>query len=146
VKYSKTLTIKITLALVAFTLLASLNAAAQKSLAGKFAVVEELRWGTAVLPAGEYVFTVESMQSPVRVAVRSADGRSVALLTSQSLNRVEGGKPFLLTTRYGDHRQVRFLNLPALGVALVYEPLSRQERLQLKQAELASVAVSVSTD
>jgi hypothetical protein len=42
--------------------LGAMAANAQPALHGKFQLTSETRWGKAVLPAGEYTFTIDSVE------------------------------------------------------------------------------------
>jgi hypothetical protein len=55
---------------------ASVIPASAQSTKGTFTLAHKVRWGTAVLPAGDYAFSVDTQTWPVRVMVRELGGAS----------------------------------------------------------------------
>ncbi|SRR6266498_4425292 len=49
---------------------------------GKFTLVSETHWGTAVLAPGDYVLVMDSVSAPTKLIVRSADGKASAMVLS----------------------------------------------------------------
>src|SRR6059036_3392835 len=76
----------IVLAVLAVTLLASF-AGAQGSVvsSGKFTLPVETHWGLAVLPPGEYTYTLASPNFPAIVTVRG-QGRAVMIMTNAGIS------------------------------------------------------------
>jgi hypothetical protein len=86
----------------------------------------EVRWGGAVIPAGEYSLSMDSARGALRVI--DGSGRTRALLFS-SLDDARGTQPTaLLITSDGTQRTVRSFNCPEWGFNFVYRPLTRAER------------------
>lgn len=112
---------------VLFSIVLGVMAAnAQSVLHGKFQLSSEARWGNAVLPAGEYTFTISSVQSPI--IIQSVNGKKSAMAMAQtSVNAASGGS-YIFVTGTGANREVRSMNLPQLGVSLVYRSLTPRER------------------
>jgi hypothetical protein len=122
---------------------AAVTANAQIPLHGKFQLASETRWGKAVLPAGNYSFTIESAQQPVRIVIQSADGKTGAMAQAEtSVNAAPGGS-YLFITGSGPERMVRSMNLPQLGTSLIYQPLTVRERETLYATASQTVPVQI---
>lgn len=109
-----------------FFLIASAAAANAQTFQAKFQLSSETRWGRAVLPAGQYILTVDSIQSPI--IVQSLDGKASVLATPLSKVDPAPGDSYILITGRGADRQVRSVNLPQLHRALLFKPLSKREQ------------------
>jgi len=126
-----TLRLLLGVVLAAFVFTAAANA--QPSFAGKFTLPYEVRWGQAVLPAGDYVIRMDSTASPAKIS--PANGSSAGVYTEYPL--VEDshmGGLYLTITNHANQRRVRSLNLPQLGKAIVFVPLTKSEREALAKA------------
>ena len=100
---------------------------AQPSFAGKFTLPYEVRWGQAVLPAGDYVIRLDSTVSPAKIS--PANGSSAGVYTEYPLvedSHMSG--VYLTITNHANQRRVRSLNLPQLGKVIVFAPLTKSER------------------
>jgi hypothetical protein len=116
---------------------------AQIALHGKFQLASETRWGKAVLPAGNYSFTIDSTQLPVRIVIQSTDGKTGAIAQAEtSVNAAPGGS-YLFITGSGSDSTVRSMNLPQLGMSLIYMPLTRSERETLYAHVSTTVPVQI---
>jgi hypothetical protein len=111
---------------------------------GKFTLPYEVRWGGAVLPAGEYSLAMDSIKGPLNVI--DASGR-IRALVSGFPDYLTGGQPTaLLVTRDGAQRTVRSFNCPAWGHKFVYKPFTRAERDLLASGERAeTIAVRMAS-
>jgi len=90
---------------------------------GKFTLPHSVRWGQAVLPAGDYQLRFEDV-SKARVFVVIQDMKShedVAYLPAITAGEAQG-ENVLLITKEGDQLVVQSLRLGELGVAFTYEP------------------------
>ncbi len=97
------------------------------SFAGKFTLPYEVRWGQAVLPAGDYVIRMDTTASPAKIS--PADGRSAGVYTEYPLVEDSHSSGMYLTiTNQENQRRVRSLNLPQLGKVIVFAPLTKSER------------------
>ena len=105
---------------------------AQPSFAGKFTLPYEVRWGQAVLPAGDYFIRMDSTTAPAMI--RSASGTMIVYTQFPSLADNDGGGTYLTITTQGRERKVRSLNLPGLKRSLVFAPLTKNEREALAKA------------
>ena len=120
-----------TVVAVASCLLAG-TANAQAVVKGRFTLPYEVRWGSAVLPAGQYSITMRSVAEPA--LVRSLTGKKrVFLLARFADDAIETHPPGLLITRDETGRVVRSFNWPAGGKNFVYKPFTKAERRRLAQ-------------
>jgi hypothetical protein len=126
---------KATLFLVVFaTLISVAGASAQTSgFAGTFTLPHEVVWGAAVLPPGSYTIRMTSIHAPGMV--RSTDGKTQAYLLTAAAGDPEKGNASLTIITRGSQRKVVSLNLPSVGVSLVYSPLTKSEREILAKAK-----------
>jgi hypothetical protein len=93
---------------------------------GKFTLRYEVRWGGAVLPAGEYSLAMDSIKGPLNVI--DASGRILALVSGFPDYPTNAQPTSLLVTRDGAQRIVRSFNCPLWGHKFVYKPFTRAER------------------
>ena len=77
----KTLTRIFAMAAIGFgSICAFVNpASAQNAFQGSFTLSHEIRWQSAVLPAGDYTFAMESAAVPCKMIVRGPNGTSFEL-------------------------------------------------------------------
>ena len=121
--------------------LGAVAANAQTTLHGKFQLVSAARWGNAVLPAGQYSFTMGSVQSAI--VIQSLDGKASAMAMAQSSTDAAPGGSYLFITGSGPDRTIRYINLPQFGTSLVYKPLTRSERETLYAHASETVRVEI---
>ena len=114
---------------------------AQTALHGTFHLTSTVRWGKAVLPAGEYTFTMNSAQSPI--IIQSVDGRASAMAVALSSRDAAPGGSYIFITGSGADRIVRSMNLPQLGRSLIFEPLSERQRETLYATVSQTVPVQL---
>lgn len=129
--------------LAMFSLIASIVAAnAQTAFQAKFQLTSETRWGRAVLPAGEYILTVNSVQSPI--ILQSVDGKGAGLVMAQSSVDPAPGDSYILITGSGSDRMVRSVNLPPWHRAFLFKPVSEreQETLYAHASEMVPVQIA----
>jgi hypothetical protein len=98
---------------------------AQTSFQGKFQLTSETRWGKALLPAGHYYLTMDSVQSPI--VIHSEDEKVSAMAKAVVGEQAVPGGSYILITGLGNDRQVRSINLPQLGRSLIFSPITQQE-------------------
>jgi hypothetical protein len=95
-------------------------------VAAKFTLPHEVRWGQAVLPAGEYFIRMDSMATmPV---ISSVSGNRTVFTEPPTIADSEKGCTCITITVQGNERRVRSLNLPALGKSVIFVPLTKTER------------------
>ena len=125
--------VRLLLGVVIATFVFTVAAKAQPSFAGKFTLPYEVRWGKAVLPAGDYVIRMDSTASPAKIS--PANGSSAGVYTEYPLvedSHMSG--VYLTITNNANQRRVRSLNLPQFGKAIVFAPLTKSEREELAKA------------
>jgi hypothetical protein len=90
---------------------------------GKFTLPFEARWGKAVLPAGNYSFTVSHTGgSPELLAIKNGS-KAVALVMASG---VRESKPSndntLVAVRNGGQHSIQLLKLGCIGQTFFYQP------------------------
>ena len=105
-----------------------------QSAAGKFNLPVEVRWGQAVLPPGNYSFTVNSSSDspPNTVLVRGED-RKLRIILSPAYDYSFSGKNEVTVERQGEGNTVRSLRLADVGL-VIYFPAPKAKMQMLAQA------------
>jgi len=120
-------------AIVLFAICAFAAAANAQTIAAKFTLPFEVHWGKNLLPAGEYSITFDS--SADVALLRSANGKTIGFTPIPMKAYSHTGNTALFVMVRGNERMVRSLNLPALGVSLIYRPSTSAEREMLANAD-----------
>jgi hypothetical protein len=81
---------------------------------GTFTLPFEVRWGSAVLPAGDYSFTIDTARDSQRATVRWENGAAMVMPSSISDRQFDGHSALILTRR-GHRGTVRALALATPG-------------------------------
>lgn len=89
---------------------------------GKFTLPFETRWGKAVLPAGDYTFTVDSTALPATVTVHSVrESKTAPMIMAQAISQHgTSGQSSLIVARNSGKGVVRGLQLAELGLDFEY--------------------------
>jgi hypothetical protein len=88
---------------------------------GTFTLTHKVRWVDAVLPAGNYEFSLESQNWPTRVTVRQVGGPVVVMMMSQVTSEDSiGGASTLVLHEEGGESVVSALRLKSIGMALQF--------------------------
>src|SRR5262249_52977306 len=140
-KFTKFFAANLTLALVALAL--SISAIAQTTVAGKFHLDEEVRWGAATLPAGDYTLSLDRTQSPYQAFVRSTDGKLTIITPIGSTNDAVSDQSFLKVDGVSGNRRIDGFNIAPLEIYLSYQPMTKLEREQLAKLKGKTVTVSM---
>ena len=127
-----TIRAKLLMAIVITTSSLTAAANAQPSFVGKFTLPYEVHWNHTVLPAGEYSIEVDAKEMPT-VLHSTTSGRSV-YTNIPILADGEKGAACLTVTNRENERRVRSVNLPQIGMSLIFEPLTQTEREMLAKA------------
>jgi hypothetical protein len=96
---------------------------AQTSFRGKFTLQHETTWAGVVLPAGDYVITLDHGigVGPATVLIRNAaSGKSVGMVPSPVADGSADGEDALLTPSNGSHRVVESFRVAELGKVFIY--------------------------
>ena len=128
------------LAILTLAMCASAVAANAQSVTGRFTLPYGVHWGTATLPAGEYMITMDSLHTAT--LVQSVSNSQSFYSRIPTINDSTKRATSLVITSFRGERRVRSLNLPLHGKSLIYEPLTKAEREQLAKAgQIQSVPV-----
>ena len=123
---------KLILGVLIATCVFTAAANAQPTFQGKFTLPYEVHWNHAVLPAGEYSIRVAAKGMPA--ILRATNGDKLFNTGVPIPVDAKKGAACLTVTIRGNERRVRSLNLPQIGVSLIFEPLTKTEREMLAKA------------
>jgi hypothetical protein len=139
--FSRTLTI-VAIGLIALCA-SAIPASAQNAFQGNFTLPNDVRWGNAKLPAGDYTFSMQSAAVPAQIIVQGPNGGAF-ILTSATDVRDSGESSNLTIVRRGATRFVREMYLADLGLHLRYSApsLPKNER-QLVQGPASTEQVLI---
>ncbi len=88
---------------------------------GKFSLPSETHWGSMILPAGEYTFSLESTGRPAWLTIRNSDRVLLGMITPQVLSSAPyTDKSELVLTHKGDEVFVSSLRVGELAIAFNY--------------------------
>lgn len=111
------------MSLTAFSLLPT--AAVAEDARGKFTLAREIRWGSAVLPAGDYTYSVEHHAAGT-VVLRSLNGGPNAIVLASSSSVVDPTTaPRLVLTQRGQEWVVTSMIVGGEGEELYFAPSVR---------------------
>ncbi len=121
--------------LVATLLFAAGANAQMNAYAGKFTLPHEVRWGLAVLPAGDYRFTLSSATTWGMILVRSSDLKTAAFVSPKGISSQKAKAPsaLVIETR-GNESAVRSLRLDELHLVLDFGSEKGHGRKAIEQA------------
>ena len=94
-------------------------AAAQDAYKGRFTLTNDVRWSQALLPAGEYTFSLKSNALPAQILIHGPNGFAM-ILTSVASRKDSDASSTMTIERRGGMRVVRDLYLAELGLDLRY--------------------------
>jgi hypothetical protein len=123
------------------TCLSGGTANAQSLVKGTFTLPYEVHFGRAVLPAGPYTISMDSVRGPAIVRTAAGSGRAMvlALYVEDSL---KDQPTALLITKHENERFVSAFNWRGGNTAFVYTPSTKAERKLLGKIDDA-VAVPI---
>ena len=88
---------------------------------GTFSLAHKVRWAAAVLPPGDYAFSLSSQDLPARVTLRQVGGPIVAIVLPQSVSDDDFvGSSSLVLHQQGGESFVSMLRLKNVGMALEF--------------------------
>jgi hypothetical protein len=88
---------------------------------GTFSLAHRVRWASAVLPPGDYEFSLDSQDFPARITVRQVGGSIVAMILPQSISDDKPiGASSLVLHQEGGESVVSTLRLKDIGLALQF--------------------------
>jgi hypothetical protein len=130
---------------LAVTTLLSLSAisARGQEASGKFTLAKEVRWGGAVLPAGDYTYLLEHPTGQV-LFVHNTNGQTSAIVLVKSASLVNSGaRDRIVLQRSGDDWFVRSMIITSLGQELSFgAPSTRTETAKNKSGAAKVAALS----
>jgi hypothetical protein len=89
---------------------------------GKFTLQHSVRWGEAVLGAGEYRLALDTGTVPAQAVItNAASGKNVAIVRS-SISEDGKGNSALLIGRRGNQHVVYSFRVAELGQVFIYDP------------------------
>ena len=106
------------------TALSAGSANAQSSFRGNFTIPHETNWAGVMLPAGEYVITLDhgTGVGPATALIREATtGKAVGMVQSPVADSSTGGADSLLTTSRGNRWVVQSFHVAELGKVFIYD-------------------------
>ena len=112
---------------------------------GRFTLAREVRWGTAVLPAGNYSYSVEHHATST-VLLRSLNGGPNAIVLASSSSIVDStAAPRLLLTQRGQEWVVTSMIIGDNGEVLYFTPslplaIPQETKQPAKVAEVSTNA------
>jgi hypothetical protein len=114
---------------------------------GRFTLPHQVRWGSVVLPAGEYTFRMQSPAAPYVIYLRG-EGITAIIMTISVDTKVPSGQSRLDLIQTGSEYTVRALEAPALGVTFLYgeRPTKSGSQEHMTEAKEPGLNVSVSPD
>ncbi len=95
----------------------------------------ETRWGTAILPPGEYTLSVHSTSLPARVTVRGKNGSVFITAQSLALRGDSENRSYLLIGKWR-RGVVRSLYVSELGMAFNYAAPKEEAKAMTQEAVL----------
>jgi len=116
--------------------------ASAQVLKGSFTLPYEVHWGRAVLPAGTYLITIDSVRGPALVT--TTDGRGLCLVSPALVDSTTEKRPTaLLISRIEGERSVRSLNWREGGRSFVYQPSTKTKHaLSARASDLDAVPIA----
>ncbi|HEY7210049.1 MAG TPA: hypothetical protein VH477_07230 [Bryobacteraceae bacterium] len=108
--------------------------------AGKFTLPREVRWGTAVLPAGDYTLSVNNNTTYGLVTIRQGT-KHIAMVMPQGADTtgLEGGSSLQIVGA-----RVKSLHLAPAGMTYTYAvPKNEQRRLEVRGMHPPGITVAV---
>ena len=124
-----------TVGLVALVICSSAALAGARMVSGTFTLPFEARWGQAVLPPGNYSFTLDST-GPDRLVtiIQGESGRNVGTVQAQGATDQQTlDRSDLVLVRGGENYTIGAVRLASQGLTINY-PLPKTERQMIVQA------------
>jgi hypothetical protein len=97
-----------------------------------FTLPYEVHWNKTVLPAGEYTMKFKSAGGTA--FIRSTHGTRSYVITLPTVDQSNEENAGLQVTSAAGQHMVRAMNLPQLGVRIVFNPIPKSEREELAKA------------
>ncbi len=114
---------------------ASLEGAGPAAYSGKFTLPMAVQWGRAVLPAGDYSFTLDSATLG-GIAIVRGEGKAVMVMANAISDRSTSEHSSLLIVRSGGSARVRSIHLAELGRDFYYGAPKGENQILAQGPEL----------
>jgi hypothetical protein len=112
------------------------SASASTRVRGTFTLPYDVRWGQALLPAGNYEIRIDGTGKPALLS--TSTGKAVALVMARFEDSALTDQPTSLQVTRGEHeRTVRSFNWREGNKVFVYQPYTKAERRQIADAKRA---------
>ena len=113
----------------------------------QFTLPVAAHWGSVVLPAGDYSFTMQTSGVPYLLDVRG-QGKQAFIMTAAADTRSYSGQNQLNLIKSGEDYFIGSLELPELGLTFIYggAPAKRELRERMTRAPEAAQNVSITQD
>ena len=108
--------------------------ASAQDFKGSFTLPFEARWGSAILPAGDYTFKMDMVRAPFLAQIYGKDG-SVLVLAQSVTDRANPAQSELILVPRAGKYTVRALNLAGVGLVFSYGRSSGKHLTLAKNAE-----------
>jgi hypothetical protein len=116
-------------------------AAHAEEVHGRFTLTSETHWGSAVLPAGEYTYTLATRSAMPVILLRAVKGNEAAFISADSETGTSATAPNAITiTAYGKVQVITELHVNDAGLVLHY----RAPALEAAAAKAAETKYSAS--
>jgi hypothetical protein len=100
---------------------------------GRFSLPYEVRWGQAVVPAGEYLVRFVDVQARVFVVIQDAkSGKDVAYLSPVTSNEARGTSALFISDE--GERVVQSMQVAELGEIFIYKPARLRGTEDIREA------------
>ncbi|SRR6266566_3372298 len=104
------------------------TANAQHKATGSFTLPFEAKWGNAVLPAGDYTFSVRTTSEAAYLVSFAPKGRSgETIISMRDLDARIGEKNMLVAVRTGGRYRIMSLHLPVANLVVSFA-VPKEER------------------
>ena len=116
----------------------------QAAYHGKFTLPCEVHWGKAVLPAGDYLLSFTTGQTPAFISIRDAKSLRNVAYELTGIREDGKGESALVIRARGNDRVVSALTIAELGETFVYQrPSARsREREEARQTQTVPILLA----
>jgi hypothetical protein len=106
---------------------------------GKFTLTSQTHWGTTILPAGDYTYSLETRSAMPVVLLRSAKGNASAFIAATSETDTNDRAPnALIIETQGTMRVITELHVNDAGVVLHYKTPATESAAKAAEPKLTA--------
>jgi hypothetical protein len=117
-------------------------AAAQNAFQGSFTLPTEVRWQGSTLPAGDYTFTMKTVDAPNLIILNGPNGSSFVSALVGDRDKISDGSVLIVEQRAGKSC-VRELYMAQLGLRLRYAVPKAPKEAEIAQAPVTTERIFV---